>query len=81
MVLSGVTTNDDVLAGDLDIDGDMVELAFVVMLVRGVDTDLTAHDLVAESLEFFGLLAHSRFDGGRGIHVVYGNFQWYGHLR
>jgi hypothetical protein len=79
VVLGRIATRGDLAAGNPHVDGNAVELALMFVLVRRLDRDAAAYDLVRELLELRGPLAHGFLDRGRPIHIVELNFQRYLH--
>lgn len=63
MFTSGVT-HDDFAAGRTYVDGYMVDIAFVVVLVRCLDGHSTTYDFAIEVLELLNPPANGCLDGG-----------------
>jgi hypothetical protein len=75
-VIRGVTVVDrEFMTRDGDPQGDVEQLALVVMAVRRLDCDVAMDDMRAELLEAPGELANARFQGRRGLHVTECDFQ------
>ena len=79
MVLGGVAPDDDLAFGQHEMNGDVVELALMVMAMMRLDDDMAAGDPRVKALQRRGAVADSRFDGLGGRHVAKGDPKRYLH--
>jgi len=67
MVRGMLAIDDQLVTRDVDVHADSVEFTLLVMIVRRLDHDMTAGDVLVEPLESTCLLADPLFDS-RGYH-------------
>jgi hypothetical protein len=71
VVLRRIALHDDLLARDLEVDADMIEVA-VAPSVGGLDDHPAARDTIVEALELAHALVDLRLDGRRCIDIAKG---------
>ncbi len=81
VMLRRIPTDDDVLAGQMQVDGDVKQLALLLMLVRRPDRHAAADDDVRVPLQFARQLVYGGLDGVRLRRVVKIDFDGYLHRR
>ncbi len=79
VVLRSIVVDDKLFLWDMDVDPDFVELAFVVMSMRGFDHNMDAGDPIEIFLQSGDLLADMLFQCRRGVHVLKLYFHWVFH--
>jgi hypothetical protein len=72
MVLIGTATGNDLATGDRQVDTHMEQFALAVMLVRRLNHYATGHYVIAETVEFFGLLLNVGKQCIGSLHVTEG---------
>jgi hypothetical protein len=75
MVRAGVPSDDDLAAGDGEIDPNLEQIALLMPVVAAFDDDPAGGDPIEELIERFRPLPDARFERGRGIHVAEGNLE------
>jgi hypothetical protein len=70
VVFGRIALDDDLPAGNGQIDAQMVDPAFTLAAGARFDDDAAAHDPREKPLEALGALADMGFDGRRGGHVT-----------
>ena len=61
--------DDEIFPGHPDFDGNLVQLALVVMTMRRLDGYAAPHDLVGKPLKALSLFPNPRFDRVRPVHI------------
>ena len=72
--------DDEALPGHPDFDGNLVQLALVVMTMRRLDGYAAPHDSVGKPLKAFSLFPDPCFDRVRPVHIPEDDFQGNVHL-
>ena len=64
------SSNRDLLTGYREIDPDVVQRSLVLMMLRWLDDNVTAHDMSTELVETRGELSNAGLERRRGLHVA-----------
>lgn len=72
MVRAGVPSDDDLPAGDCEVNPNLEQLALLMPLVPAFDDDPAGGDAIEELIELFRPLPDARLKCGRGVHVAEG---------
>ena len=68
VVLRRLTIHDDLVPRHRQIDTHVKQRTLMLVAMRRLDHDPTAHDMLVKTVEPFGPLAHPLFHGGGGLH-------------
>jgi hypothetical protein len=75
VVRTAVAADDNLGAGNGEIDVDLKDVALLVPPAAGFDDNPAGGDPVEELVELFGALPYSRFERRRGFHVAKGDLE------
>jgi len=79
IAVGALHVDDDVLAGDCQLDLDVENLALMVVPVRRIDDDAAGLDAVGKGAQVVGELADAGLDGWGAFHVSEGDLDRDGH--
>jgi hypothetical protein len=68
VVLGRIAFHHDLLAGNLEVDPDVIEIS-VLSTIGPLDDHSTAHDSIEEALQLFGAFANPGLDRRRGVEI------------
>jgi hypothetical protein len=69
MVCRGIASDDDLAAGNFQVDADAEQITLLTPRVSALDDNTARHDAIEKPLELYGPLAYASRDRVRGIHV------------
>jgi len=75
MVCRGIAADDDLAAGNFEVDADPEQIALKAPRMPAFDDNTARHDTIEKPLELLGAFADARRDRVRGIHVPEGDLK------
>jgi hypothetical protein len=75
MVRRGITADNDLVTGDIQLDADLEQIALLVARVPAFDDDTARRDAIEESFELLSPLSYACRDRVGGFHVPKGDLK------
>jgi hypothetical protein len=76
MMLVGFAADHQLIIRYRKVNPDMVQIAFVVVLMVGLNDHSASHSVVVELIKLFGFFPNVRFDRGRRVQITESDLQW-----